>query len=75
MASRKKKTRTGFDLKELGKTAFRLKKEGKFREAESKFTEVLNRDPNNTYALVGIGDLKRVKRDFFGSSSVLQKMY
>ena len=45
-------------LLDLGKLAHQLKKRGKLKEAEETYNELLNLDRYNTYALVGIGDLK-----------------
>ena len=44
---------------ELGKLANQLKRKGKLKQAEETYRELLNLDPYNTYALVGLGDLKR----------------
>ena len=51
-------------LLDLGKLAHQLKKRGKLKEAEETYNELLNLDRYNTYALVGIGDLKRRARAF-----------
>ncbi len=75
MTSRKMKGTTGNDLIKLGKAAFSLKKQGKFREAEEKYLDLLKKDPDNTYALVGIGDIKRVKKDFQEAVRYYRQMY
>ena len=43
MTPRNKKAAIGSDLKKLGKIAFSFKKQGKFREAEGKYLEILKR--------------------------------
>jgi len=48
----------------LCKLAQRLQKQGNYKEAEEKFALALERDPDNAYALVGLGDLKRKKKRF-----------
>ena len=48
----------------LGKTAHKLKREGKLREAEEIYMRVLRMDSDSVYALVGLGDLKRIARHF-----------
>jgi len=49
---------------DLGKLAHQLKKKGKLKQAEKTFQELLNLEPYNTYALVGLGDLKRISKQF-----------
>jgi hypothetical protein len=40
------------------KVGHKLRKEGNFIEAEAKYLEVLDLDPDNVHALVGLGNLK-----------------
>ncbi len=51
-------------LKSLGMLASRLKRQGKYKEAEEKFAQILKIDPDDVFALVGIGDLKRKRKQF-----------
>ena len=48
----------------LGKIAHKLKREGKLREAEEIYMQILRIDSDSVYALVGLGDLKRRARRF-----------
>ncbi len=48
----------------LGKIAHKLKREGKLREAEEIYIQILRIDSDSVYALVGLGDLKRRARRF-----------
>ena len=48
----------------LGKIAHKLRREGKLREAEETYIQMLRIDSDNVYALVGLGDLKRGARCF-----------
>ena len=59
MAKKTKKNRLKEELKELGIHAHRLIKAGRYREAEEKYILALKVDPNDVYALGGLGDLRR----------------
>jgi tetratricopeptide (TPR) repeat protein len=48
----------------LCRLAHVLRKEGDFRGAEEKYSLVLEMDPGNVYALVGMGDLRRREKQF-----------
>jgi tetratricopeptide (TPR) repeat protein len=61
------------DLKVLGKEAHRLTKQGRYKEAEEKYALVLKADSSNVYALVGLGDLKRKKKEFQGAIAYYQR--
>jgi tetratricopeptide (TPR) repeat protein len=44
-------------IKTLAKEAYKLIDQRKYKDAKDKFLELLVTDPNNTYGLVGMGDL------------------
>ena len=44
---------------ELSKAGYQLLKSGNLAEAEQRFQAILNTDPTNHYALVGLGDVSR----------------
>jgi len=46
-----------------GKHARHLMKERKYSEAEQKYQEALELDPDDVFSLVGLGDLKRKQND------------
>jgi len=52
----------GVDLAELSQQGYASLKEGQFDEAGHQFQAVLDQDPENSYALVGMGDLNRKQR-------------
>jgi len=64
MRHNKIKPQTNKDLPTLGRLAHRMAKEGKYSEAEAKYTLILKMHPDNVYALVGLGDLERKRRRF-----------
>lgn len=64
MTRKRENTHIDGDAIPLCKLAQRLQKEGKYKEAEEKFILALERDPDNAYALVGLGDLKRKTKRF-----------
>ena len=51
-------------LSDLSKQGYLLMKEGNLLEAEKCFTEIIEKDKLNNYALVGLGDIERRKRHF-----------
>jgi tetratricopeptide (TPR) repeat protein len=51
-------------ISELSKKGYQLLKEGLLVRAESSFAEILDLDPANNYALVGMGDTLRKSRHF-----------
>ncbi len=50
-------------IAELSQEAYQLLRENYLREAEAKFDEILTYDENNNYALVGLGDAARKRKD------------
>jgi len=73
MGADKKKTGIKDELVDLGRLAHRLTREGKYREAEEKFGQLLEMDRNQVFALVGLGDLKRKKKRFKDAVSYYQR--
>ena len=61
------------NLKHLTIQARNLGKEGKYKAAEEAYSLVLKKDRNNVYALVGLGDLKRQRKQFQEALSYYQK--
>ncbi|PKN85259.1 MAG: hypothetical protein CVU51_09100, partial [Deltaproteobacteria bacterium HGW-Deltaproteobacteria-1] len=61
------------EAKNLTKAAHNLRKEGKFREAEKKYLEILELDPDNIHALAGIGNLKCKTKQFKESLRYYQR--
>ncbi len=51
-------------LSELSKKAYSYLKENKTHDAEQMFNEILSMSASNNYALVGLGDLERKRRNF-----------
>ena len=52
------------NIPELSKSGYNLIKFHRYNEAEKVFNQILEIDETNIYALVGIGDVKRQKKDF-----------
>ncbi len=52
------------ELALLSKRAYEYLKENVLPEAQSAFEEILQRDPDNNYALVGMGDVEKKKKDY-----------
>lgn len=52
------------DLAILTKRAYEYLKENVLSEAQAAFEEVLRRDPDNNYALVGLGDVEKKRKDY-----------
>ena len=52
------------NIPELSKSAYNLIKFHRYDEAERVFNQILDMDETNIYALVGIGDVKRYRKDF-----------
>lgn len=52
------------EISELSKKGYQLLKEGLLERSESCFSDILERDPSNNYALVGMGDTLRKSRNF-----------
>ena len=63
MVHKRKKTKTNRSLIELGKLAHRLNKERRYDEAVEKYLKILKIDPDNVYALAGLGDSYRGLKD------------
>jgi len=61
------------DVITLCRLARRLQKQGNYKEAEEKFILALESDPDNPYALVGLGDLKRKRKRFKEALNYYQK--
>ncbi|WP_061269800.1 tetratricopeptide repeat protein [Leptospira interrogans] len=51
-------------IKGLAKEAYKLLDSHQFPKAEAKLKELLEKDPHNTYGLVGMGDLFFKKKDY-----------
>jgi len=51
-------------LSQLSQQGYQLLREHMTTEARAKFQEILAEDPENNYALVGLGDLERKERQF-----------
>ncbi|MBU1902606.1 MAG: tetratricopeptide repeat protein [Proteobacteria bacterium] len=64
MSRRMKRKTSKRSAVELGRIAHELKKKGWFKDAEEKYYELLAMDSKNVYAMVGLGDLKRLKKHF-----------
>jgi len=60
------------EISELSKKGYQLLKEGLLERAETCFSEILDLDPSNNYALVGIGDTLRKSRHFQDAISYYQ---
>jgi len=52
------------EISELSKKGYQLLKEGLLDRAETCFSDILDLDPSNNYALVGMGDTLRKSRHF-----------
>ena len=52
------------DVTEKSKRGYQLIKEERLAEAETLFNDILEKDNDNNYALVGLGDIERKKRNF-----------
>ncbi len=61
------------ELAELSKKAYGFLKENILSEALLVFEEILLQDPNNNYALVGLGDVERKRKDFRKALEYYQK--
>lgn len=64
MAEKDESTRLPGDLAELSQQGYQFLRENLLSEAEARFTEILEKDPDNNYALVGLGDAARKRRQF-----------
>ncbi len=72
MASRRPVTAIGKAMTEqqkerlslLSQQGYQLLRENMIKAARDKFQEILQEDPNNNYALVGLGDLERKEHNF-----------
>ena len=62
MRKRQKVKKEG--LINIYKLAQKMAREGKYKESEEKFNLILKLDPNNVYAFVGLGNLKRKMKAF-----------
>jgi len=52
------------ELAVLSKKAYEYLKENVLSEAQLAFEEILQKDPTNNYALVGMGDVEKKKKDY-----------
>jgi tetratricopeptide (TPR) repeat protein len=52
------------DIAAISQKGYQLLRENKIDEAEASFREVLERDENNSYALVGLGDAARKREEY-----------
>lgn len=57
------RARTRAYIAELSQAGYQLLRENYIRQAEEKFGEILGYDEHNNYALVGLGDAARKRRD------------
>lgn len=64
MAEREDSTHQPGDIAELSQQGYQFLRENLLSEAEARFTAILERDPENNYALVGLGDTARKRRQF-----------
>ena len=69
----KRNTKMKRNVVSLGKIAHKLKREGRIREAEETYIQMLCIDSNSVYALVGLGDLKRGVRRFEEASDYYKR--
>jgi tetratricopeptide (TPR) repeat protein len=60
------------EISELSKKGYQLLKEGLLERAESCFSQILDLDSSNNYALVGMGDTLRKSRNFQESITYYQ---
>jgi tetratricopeptide (TPR) repeat protein len=61
------------EIAELSQKGYQLLKENFVREAEENFKRILEYDPQNNYALVGLGDAARKRRDFHAAVDYYQR--
>lgn len=52
------------EISEFSKTAYNFLKENKLNEAEDLFRLILEKDPDNSYAYVGFGDIARKRKQY-----------
>jgi len=62
-SSNEERARVRAHVAELSQAAYQLLRENYVRQAEEKFGEILSYDETNNYALVGLGDAARKRRD------------
>lgn len=60
-------------IAELSKLGYQFLKEGNIEDSINSFEEVLTLDPNNNYALVGLGDAMRKNHDYLKSIEYYNK--
>lgn len=60
-------------ITELSKKGYNYLKEGVLDEAQAAFLELLDLEPKNNYALVGLGDVSRKKGDFEKATGYYQE--
>jgi tetratricopeptide (TPR) repeat protein len=61
------------DVAALSHQGYHLLRENKVAEAEAMFRQVLDREPHNSYALVGLGDAARKRGDYAGAVSFYEQ--
>ena len=64
MSEKDEPTRSPGDLAELSQQGYQFLRENLLSEAEARFSEILEMDPENNYALVGLGDSARKRRHY-----------
>lgn len=61
------------EISELSKSGYQLLKENNITDAEITFMKILEKDPENNYAFVGLGDATRKKKDYKTAIDYYQK--
>ena len=61
------------EISELSKSGYQLLKDDNIVDAEVTFKKILEKDPENNYAFVGLGDAERKKRNYRTAIEYYQK--
>lgn len=61
------------EISQLSKHGYQLLKVNLIHEAEKIFLQIIEQEPHNNYALVGLGDISRKKRDYLKAVSYYQE--
>ena len=61
------------DVAAISQNAYQMLRENRVTEAEESFRTVLERDPDNCYALVGLGDAARKRSDYRGAVELYER--
>ena len=64
---------SGVDIAELSQRGYQLLKEKLLDEADECFRQILEQEESNNYALVGLGDSARKRRDFHAAVAYYEK--